>query len=395
MDKTKRNVGLLAICQALLFTNNTAVIAINSLAGYQLAGVNKGLATLPVTAWVIGGASVSFLASMLMRRYGRRVGFTVGALFGLVGTSIAALAIVMHSFVLLCIGTFIFGAFNGFGTYFRFAAADAAPPDFKAKAISYVLAGGLVGGLIGPQLSSMTINILPTEFLGAYLSTIVVILLLMAFVQFLDIPRPTEAELNDPQRPLGVIMRDPRCIVAVASAALSYGVMNLLMTATPLEMTAVCGHTYQAAMWVIGIHVIGMFGPSFFTGSLIKRFGVLNIMLVGVILNFVCIWISLSGISVSHFMVSLFILGVGWNFLYIGGTALLTEVYRPSERGKTQGINDSLIFVTMVASSFLSGFMLNANGWATLNYVATVIMLITGAGILWLMRQRVRAPVAA
>lgn len=392
MDKTKRNVALLATCQALLFTNNTSVIAVNGLAGYALAA-DKGFATLPITAWVVGGASVSFLASMLMRRYGRRVGFTIGALFGLVGTSIAAFAILMQSFLLLCVGTFIFGAFNGFGTYFRFAAADAAPIDQKARAISLVLAGGLVGGLAGPQLSSLALGAVSTKFLGVYLAAAGVILAVIVVVQFLDIPKPTEAELAGEQRPLLEIMREPKFIVALCGAALSYAVMNLLMTATPLEMTAVCGHSYSAAVWVVGIHVIGMFGPSLVTGTLIKRFGVLNVMFVGVLLNFVCIGIALSGTSVAHFMIANFILGVGWNFLYTGGSVLLTQVYRPAERAKTQGINDSLVFVVMVVTSFMAGFMLNANGWAMLNYVAIVVMTFTGAVILWLMLRR--APAAA
>jgi MFS family permease len=385
VQRAKKNVAVLATLQALLFTNNSTVIALNGLAGYELAP-QKSLATLPVTGWVVGAALTTFFASMLMKRIGRRGGFTVGALFGILGAIICCVALYRQSFALFIAGTSIFGVYNAFGQYYRFAAADVASVEFRAKAISYVLAGGLVGGIIGPSLSRFTKDLLPTHFLGAYLTLIGFLVLVLVVLRFLDIPRPTEAEVREPGRPLAEIVAQPVFIVAVMSAAFSYGVMNLLMTATPLAM-GVCGHPYSAAAFVISSHVIGMFAPSFFTGSLIKRFGVLQVMMWGVLLNFLCIGIALAGVDVANFWAALVLLGLGWNFLYIGGTTLLTEAYRPSERAKAQGANDMLIFITMATSSFSSGLLLEQNGWQILNWAALPFMVAVGVAIGWLMRR--------
>ena len=337
----------------------------------------------------------SFLASMLMKRIGRRAGFSVGAGIGIVGALLAAVAVSIESLALLTLATFIFGTYNAFGAMYRFAAADSATGDFKAKAISYVLAGGLVGGLIGPAVSTASIDLFAQRFVGAYLVLVVFMLLAVLILRKLDIPPPSEKEMKDPGRPLMVIMRQPKFIVAVVAGALSYMVMNLLMTATPLEMTTVCGHPFGAAAFVIGSHVIGMFAPSFVTGSLIKRFGLMNVMFAGVVLLFVTAAIALAGITIAHFWFALVTLGVGWNFLYIGATALLTETYQPAERSKAQGANDSLIFFTMMASSFGSGFLLNKNGWEMLNYVSIAIAVIIAAAVLWGMTLNRVAPAAA
>jgi MFS family permease len=393
LERAHKNVAVLAACQALLFTNNSTAIAVNGLVGYALAP-DKSLATVPITAWVVGGACTSFLASMLMKKVGRRLGFTVGAMIGMLGAGIASFGIWLQSFWVLVLGTFVFGAYNAFGQYYRFAAADAAPADFKAKAISLVLAGGLVGGLIGPYASTLTIEFFDTRYLGAYLSLIVFLTIAILVIQLMRIPLPTASEVRDAPRPLGEIMMQPKFAVAVLASALSYGIMNLLMVATPLEMTAVCGHPYSAAASVISGHIVGMFAPSFFTGSLIKRFGTLNVMLAGVAINFLCLGIALAGTAVAHFWWSLVLLGIGWNFLYIGATNLLTESYRPSERAKAQGANDSTIFLVMVISSFSSGFLLNTNGWGTIIMVSGVIMAIVGVALVWLMARTAprRAP---
>jgi MFS family permease len=234
---------------------------------------------------------------------------------------------------------------------------------------------------------------LPTTFLGAYIVLIVFLFVVLAVIRLLDIPAPTEAEAKESGRPLAEIAAQPAFVVAVLAAALSYGVMNLLMTATPLAM-GVCGHPYSAAATVISWHVIGMFAPSFFTGNLIKRFGVLNVMLAGVVLNFACIGIALAGVDVPNFWAALFVLGVGWNFLYIGGTALLTETYRPAEKAKAQGANDLFIFLIMATSSFASGLLLETNGWQLLNYLAIPFVAAIGLAVLWLTARR-RVPVAA
>jgi MFS family permease len=388
----KKNIAVLAGCQALLFTSNSTAIALSGLAGYSLA-TNKALATLPVTAWVIGGALTTFPASLLMKRIGRRAGFTAGALTGMVGASVSSLALYLGNFWLFCMGAMLYGVFTAVGQYYRFAAADAASVDFRARAISLVFAGGLVGGILGPETSKLTVNLLPVTYLGAYLALIGFLALSVMVVQMLDIPVPTAAEQAAKSRPLAQIMAQPVFIVAVLGAAIGQGVMNLLMTATPLAM-GVCGHPYSAAATVISWHIIGMFGPSFFTGHLVKRFGVLQVMFAGAMLLFVCVGIALSGISIPHFWFALVLLGVGWNFLFIGGTTLITEACTPSERAKTQGANDLCIFVVMATSSFSSGLLLETNGWQTLNWLAVPFIAVAAAAVLWLL-ARGRAPAAA
>jgi MFS family permease len=387
-----RNVGLLAACQAALFTNNSTLIALNGLAGYALAP-HKGLATAPVTSWVVGAAATTFFASLLMKRIGRRAGFNIGASVGIVGALICSAALTATNFWLFCLGTGVFGVYNAFGQYYRFAAADAASADFKARAISYVLAGGLVGGVLGPTLSRFTVDLLPTAYLGAYLTLIGFLVLVLVLLRFLDMPPPTASEAKATGRPLAVIAAQPAFVIAVLCGAFSYGVMNLLMTATPLAM-GVCGHPYAAAATVISSHVIGMFAPSFVTGGLIRRFGVLNVMLAGVAVNLVCIGVALAGIEVAHFWWALVLLGVGWNFLYIGATALLTETYHPPEKAKAQGANELCILLTMATSSFSSGLILETNGWQMLNYAAIPFVVAMGIGVVWLTTKR-RGAVAA
>jgi MFS family permease len=386
MDTARRNVVLLACCQALLLTNAVTLITIGALAGYSLVE-NKVFATLPAATYVIGGFIGTFPASMWMKRVGRRAGFLTGGVFGLVGSTLAAFGMSKGSFALLCCGTLLLGIYNAFGQYYRFAAADAAPPDFRAKAISYVMAGGLVGGIVGPEISKYTRELVQPTFVASYASLFFFCLIAMAIVSRLRIPEPKQGESHEPARPLSEIVRQPVFIVAAAGAALGYGVMNLLMTATPLAM-GFCGHPYAAAASVIAAHVVAMFGPSFFTGSLIKRFGVLNVMLAGVAAMAACVAIGLSGQLITHFWLALVMLGVGWNFLYIGGTTLLTEAYRPSEKAKAQGTNEILVFAVQAVSAFSSGVLVNAKGWDTLNYVALPLIGAAGLAVLWLRATR-------
>ncbi|MBI2318713.1 MAG: MFS transporter [Betaproteobacteria bacterium] len=250
-----------------------------------------------------------------------------------------------------------------------------------------MLAGGLVGGLIGPETSKLTVDLLATRYLGAYLSLIGFLLVALALVQWLKIPPPPEEERSAGGRALALIAAQPAFFVAVLSAAFAYGVMNLLMTATPLAM-GICGHPYAAAAFVIQWHIVAMFAPSFVTGSLIKRFGVLNVMLAGAALLFVCVGIALSGIAVAHFWFALVALGVGWNFLYIGGTTLLTETYAPAEKAKAQGANDLAIFLVMAVSSSVSGVLLHRNGWEILNYLALPFAAAVAVALLWLSARR-------
>src|SRR6266850_4943936 len=318
MNSTRRNVGLLAACQAMLFTNNTTMIAITGLAGLALTPV-KALATLPVTCWILGGAIATMPASLHMKHVGRQRGLSMGVFWGIAGALLCAAAMWLQSFWLLCFGTLVWGVYNAYGQYYRFAAADVASPDFKATAISLVLAGGLVGGILGPNASRLTVDLLGPKFMGAYLVLVVFALATMVILRFIRIPNPTAEEQAGSGRPLSELAAQPKFIVAVLAGAIGYGVMNFLMVSTPIAMQ-VCGHPYGDAAFVISSHVVGMFGPSFFTGPLIKRFGVLPVMLCGAALNLVTIGIALSGVSVAHFWWSLVLLGVGWNFLFIGGT---------------------------------------------------------------------------
>ncbi len=387
MNSVHRNVALLAACQAMLFSVNSTLISVNGLAGLALAS-DKSLATLPVTFWVIGGAIATVHASHLQARIGRRAGLSVGSAIGIIGCLACAWAIHAQSFWMLCAGALVFGTSNAFGQYYRFAAADVAPVDFKATAISLVLAGGLVGGIIGPTMSRLTVDALEPRFMGAYLGVGLYLVATIALLQGLKVPAPSAAERARVGRPLAEIARQPKFIVAVACGAIGYGVMNFLMTATPIAM-GVCGHPFGDAAFVISSHVIGMFAPSFFTGGLIRRFGVVPLLFAGALLNIVAVWAALSGLSVTHFWFSLVVLGVGWNFLYIGGTTLLTETYRPEERAKAQGANDLAVFVMMTLSSFTSGLTVTSAGWEKVNLAALPMIGAVLVAITWLaLRER-------
>jgi predicted MFS family arabinose efflux permease len=312
----------------------------------------------------------------------------------MLGGAIATLGVYLHSMGLLCLGTFVLGIYGAFGQFYRFAAADAASPDFKANAISLVVAGGLVGGIVGPALSKWTRHLAPTEFLASYASLMVFCLCTAGLLSLLRMPALKAGVDAAPARALGAIARQPVFVVATLCSALGYGVMNLLMTATPLAM-GICGYPYSDAANVISAHVIAMFAPSFFTGSLIKRFGVLKIMLTGVMIMCACLAVSLSGVSVAHFWWSLVLLGLGWNFMFVGGSTLLTESYQPSEKAQAQGLHDLLVFCTTATSSFTSGLLLKANGWAMLNYAAMPLLVLTAIATLWLWQRRRAAPAIA
>ena len=382
VDDTKRNVFLLILCQGLLFTNNTTMIAINGLVGFALAP-SASLATVPITSYVIGSALASAPIARMMRRYGRKVGFSVGTLFGVVGVAMAALGAHYKLFWLLCAGTMVVGVYNACGQLYRFAAAEVAPPAFKERAISYVMAGGIIGGVVGPSLATYSKDYLSVAFAGSYAVLVLFALASLAVIQLIRFPEQTAAEKAGGGRPLGEIMRQPVFIVAVLSATIGYGVMNLLMTATPLAMQ-ICSHPFSATALVLEWHVIGMFAPSFVTGSLIKRFGVFNIMFVGALLMLGCVAFALNGNDVMHFLGALFTLGVGWNFLFIGGTTLLTQAYRPEEKNRVQGVNDFLVFVTMATSSFSAGALVTTRGWEILNYGALPFLAFVAIAILWL-----------
>jgi MFS family permease len=391
MISTRRNVALLAACQAMLFSSSSTLASINGLAGMSLA-TNPALGTLPVTTWVLGGAIATMPASLYMKRAGRTQGLIAGAGTAIVAALLCALAMWLHNFWLLCFGTLVFGASNATGQYYRFAAADVSPVDYKARAISLVLAGGLLGGIIGPGLSHYSVDAFPDRFLGAYLVPILYALVTIGLLSATRIPNPTAAEQASGGRSIREIARQPKFAVAVLSGAVGYGVMNLLMTATPIAM-GMCGHPFGDAAFVVSSHVIAMFAPSLVAGSLIKRFGVLNIILVGAALNVACVVVALNGVDVAHFWLALVLVGVGWNFMYIGGTTLLTETYRPEERAKAQGANDMCIFVMMVLSSLTSGFLVSRSGWDTVNLLALPLLAAVAIAAVWLAMRK--SPAAA
>jgi MFS family permease len=387
MERQYRNVLVLSGCQATLQTVGTTMIAVTGLAGFALAS-EKALATVPLTCYVLGSALATIPASLLMNAIGRRGGFQAGTVLGMLGAAGCAFAMYVANFWLLCAGMFVMGMYTAFGKYYRFAAADAAKVEFRAKAISLTLAGGIVGGIFGPEMAKRTTGLFADHiYLGSYLSLIVVCLLAMLFLARLDIPRLSEHERKDSGRPLAEIMRQPVFVVAALAAMLSYGIMNLFMTSTPLAMRA-HDHPFNDAAFVLQWHMIGMYGPSFFTGTLIQRFGVLNIILVGIAMLFVSIVAALAGTELLNFWVALFLLGIGWNFMYVGGSALLTECHTPAERAKTQAANDFLVFVTMAISSLSSGLLLNASGWHAVNYGSIPFLLLATMATLWLIWQR-------
>ena len=378
-----KNLWLLAAAQGLFLTNNVVFIAINGLVGLSLAPLGW-MATLPVMGYVVGGALSTPLVARTQSAFGRKISFQIGLLVALGSALLCAYAAFDKNFWLLVAATVIAGYYSANGQLYRFAAAELSAVDFREKAVSLVLAGGLAGAVLGPNLASRTRTLFEVPFAGAYLALAGVALLgvvMIAFMRFPPLPpRPSKAESG---RPLLVIMRQPIFIVATAAAALSYGVMNLLMAATPLAMQ-VCGFPFDDAALVLEWHVIGMFAPGFFTGHLIKRFGVLSIMGVGVVLNIVCIAIALSGVALHQFLIALFLLGVGWNFLFTGSTTLSLQSYRPEEKDRAQAAINFFVFATMAVTSFASGALVTTQGWQLLNLGSLIPVAITGAAIAWL-----------
>lgn len=380
-----RKLLLLALCQGLFLTNNVTFIAINGLVGLALAPFGW-LATLPVTAYVVGAAVSTAPVARSQRHLGRKRSFQIGLVVAAVSAGICAWAAVSQQFWLLVTATFVAGYYSANASLYRFAAPELAAPSYKEKAISLVLAGGIVGAVVGPNLANVTRNVLPTPFVGAYLALIVVALLSLLIMSFIDFPRhEAPAPGTSSGRPLRTIIRQPVFFVAVAGASLGYAVMNLLMAATPLAMQ-MFEHPFSNIAFVLEWHVLGMFVPSFFTGHLVKRFGVLPVMGVGVALMVICVAIALSGVALMQFTIALLVLGVGWNFLYIGGSTLLTEAYQPEEKNKTQGAMDFCVFTCVAISSFASGVLITTQGWVWIN-LGSLIPLAVVAGALWWMVQ--------
>ena len=383
-----RKLLLLTLAQGLFLINNVTFIAINGLVGLQLAP-HAWMATLPVMGYVVGGALAAPLVARTQTRFGRRGSFQIGLIVALGSALLAAYAAAGRHFWLLMAATVIAGYYNANGQLYRFAAAELVAPGWREKAVSLVLAGGLLGGIVGPNLAAWTRALLPTPFVGAYLALAAVALLAMGVMALIEFPAVQAPTAHAPQgRPLGQIMRQPVFVVATLGAAMSYGVMNLLMAATPLAMQ-VCGFEFGATAMVLQWHVIGMYAPGFVTGSLIKRFGVLPVMGAGVVLNLACVGIALSGVELMHFVSALLLLGVGWNFLFTGSTTLALAAYRPEEKDRAQAAINFCVFATMSLTSFASGALVTTQGWALLNVGSLVPLAVVALALGWLgLRQR-------
>lgn len=395
----RSQVGLIALMQALLLINNVTLIAVSGLAGATLAS-DPLYATAPVTGYVLGAAVSSMMAARVMRLRGRRYGYSVGALFGIFGSLLAWWALTIHSLPLLTVSTFVLGVYNAFGSSYRFAAADAADawnPAFKPKAISLVLGAGIVGGIVGPALSRLTREWLPTLYAGSYLALAAIAVVSLLIVQWLRLPESKGVGVQGEARPLRVVLARPEAWGPVLIAALAYGVMNLVMVATPLAMN-VCQHPYSAAASVISWHVVGMFAPGLVTGSLVGRFGAVRVIVVGCLLMFLCAGIALSGVAIWQFTSALILLGVGWNFMFTGATTMLTAAYRPAEKNAVQGFNDAVVFAVMVTSSLSSGALLHVQGWYTINMMSIPAIGVALAVALWMgrsMRRQQAVPTRA
>ena len=378
-----RNLWLLTICQGLFLTNNVTFIAINGLVGLSLAPLGW-MATLPVMAYVVGGALSTGLVAHTQRRFGRKTSFQLGLLVGLASALLCCYAAYSRNFWLLVAATLVAGYYNANAQLYRFAAAELALPGFREKAISLVMAGGLIGAVAGPNLAASTRGLTDVPFAGAYLALAGVALLAMGLLAFIEFPPPPPKHAGAGSgRPLGVIMRQPVFIVAASAGALGYGVMNLLMAATPIAMQ-VCGLPFSDVAWVLEWHVIGMFAPGFFTGHLIKRYGTLPIMATGLALNIACVLIALSGVEFQQFVAALFLLGLGWNFLFTGATTLALTAYRPEEKDKAQGALNFCVFAVLALSSLASGVLVTTQGWTLLNIGSLLPLGLTGLALGWL-----------
>ena len=382
-----RNLWLLAICQGLFLTNNVTFIAINGLVGLALAPLGW-MATVPVMGYVVGGALSTGIVARTQGALGRKRSFQLGLLVAIGSALLCCYAAFSRNFWLLCAATVIAGYYNANAGLYRFAAAELALPAVREKAISLVMAGGLLGAILGPNLASITRDWFVVPFAGAYVALAFVALLSLALLSLIGFAPPAPKGTVGGGRPLAEIMRQPTFIVAAAAGALGYGVMNLLMASTPIAMQT-CGLPFSDAALVLEWHVIGMFAPGFFTGHLIRRFGVLPIMGIGVVLNLACIALALSGVELHHFLGALFMLGVGWNFLFTGSTTMSLTTYTPEERDRAQGALNFFVFATLAITSFSSGVLVTTKGWTLLNYGSLVPVVLTGTALIWLaVRQR-------
>jgi len=378
-----RTILLLGLCFALTGTTSSLTVSASPLVGFQIAD-NQALATLPLSFHLIGTMLAGIPASFLMKNVGRRYGFMIGTGIGAFGAASAAGAIIYSNFYLFCLSIFCLGILSGFAQLYRFAAADVATHEFKTKAVSLVMIGGIIAGFIGPTVASKAKDLIPNaEFAGSYLFVIMFHILIVLILLGTKLPRPDFTEKKGKTRPLKEIFSQPKFLVAVLSAMAGYGVMAMVMTATPLAMTEGSGHQFSDAAFVIQWHIVGMFAPSFFTGSLIHRYGSVPIIFTGILLNVLCIAINLAGTDVFNYWSSLILLGMGWNFMFVAGTTMVIETYSPAEKAIVQGVNDFLVFGTAAVSSLLAGVVQTSLGWKAVNISSIPLLGVAILALLW------------
>jgi MFS family permease len=391
-SRAKRNVTVLVLAQAILGAQMPMIFTIGGLAGQSLAS-NACFATLPISLIVLGSMLSATPVSALMQRYGRRAGFFVGAGAGALGGMVGAYGLYIASFPIFLLGSLITGTYMSAQGFYRFAAADTASDDFRPKAISYVMAGGLLSAVIGPQLVKATSDAFVVPFLGTYAAVVAINILGAMLFLFLDIPRPPRPSEDAPKgRSRWELLTTPRIAVAVICATVSYALMNLVMTSTPLAVVG-CGFETGDAANVVTAHVLAMFAPSFFTGHLIARFGVEKIMALGLVILAGAGVVGLSGVQLEQFFVALVLLGLGWNFGFIGATSMLAGAHEPHERGRMQGLNDLIVFGGVTFASLASGGLMNCSGgsaeqgWTAVNLAMAPFLVLAGGALIWLVMR--------
>ncbi|MEP1588557.1 MAG: MFS transporter [Tateyamaria sp.] len=391
-SRAKRNVMVLVLAQAILGSQMPMMFVIGGLAGQSLAS-NICFATLPISLIVLGSMTSATPISALMQRYGRRAGFFVGTMGGAAGGAVGAYGLYAASFPIFLVGSFLTGIYMSAQGFYRFAAADTASDAFRPKAISYVMAGGLMSAIIGPQLVKWTADAYVIPFLGTYIAVIILNVVGSLLFLFINIPKPPVPAADAPKgRTRWELLKTPRIAVAVICAMVSYALMNLVMTSTPLAVVG-CGFDKNIAADVVTGHVLAMFAPSFFTGHLIARFGVERIMGLGIAILGLAGIVALSGVALPNFFIALILLGLGWNFGFIGATSMLAGAHAPHERGRMQGLNDLLVFGGVTMASLASGGLMNCSGgspvegWAAVNYAMIPFLALAGGSLIWLVTR--------
>ena len=385
----KRTVFILVLAQAFLGSQMPMIFIIGGLAGQSLAS-NVCFATLPISLIVVGSMLSATPLSAIMQKYGRRVGFFVGAAGGSAGGAIGAYGLYLNNFYVFLLGSLLTGIYMSAQGFYRFAAADTASDEFRPKAISYVMAGGLASAIIGPQLVKVTNDFMVIPFFGTYLTVIAINVIGSALFLFIDTPKPIAPGADSPKgRTRWELLTTPRIAVAVICAMVSYALMNLVMTSTPLAVVG-CGFEQNSAADVVSAHVLAMFIPSFFTGHLISRFGVEKIVATGLVILAAAGAVALQGVELENFFIALILLGVGWNFGFIGATTMLAGAHEPSERGRMQGLNDLIVFGGVTVASLASGGLMNCSGgdavtgWASVNLAMAPFLMLAGGALIWL-----------